>query len=478
MECRVSIMSQLGLYVLLLVIDNLLHGTTATFLSKLYPRIKQIPFEVGDDPGVPLFLTPLIEAGKIDDAKMAAEVYFSGFLNKRSFAGYFTVDKTFNSNLFFWYFPCETDDKNAPLLLWLQGGPGASSLLGLFIENGPFSVRFEHGLNERNYSWTKTHSVIYIDNPVGSGYSFTEGGYAQNQTKVGEDIYSALQQFFTVFTEVQPNDFYITGESYAGKYIPAVAYTIYKNNPNAKLKINLKGLAIGNGFCDPINQLEYGEYLYQLGLYDDITRDQVKTLEQQGIKLIQNKQYEEAARFFDTLMDGDFSNTTLFKNATGFNNYFNYLYPIDPLESGRNLTGTYIQRDDVRAAIHVGNAIFHDDDNVEKNLLPDLMQSVAPWISELLNNYRILFYNGQLDIIVAYPLTLNFLNNLDFNAAKEYQTASRYQWTVDQEIAGYVKQAGNLTEILVRAAGHMVPADQPQWAFDMITRFTRNKPFH
>jgi hypothetical protein len=51
----------------------------------------------------------------------------------------------------------------------LQGGPGASSLFGLFTENGPFSVNSKYYLKLRKYSWTKTHSVIYIDNPVGTG---------------------------------------------------------------------------------------------------------------------------------------------------------------------------------------------------------------------------------------------------------------------------------------------------------------------
>lgn len=139
----------------------------------------------------------------------------------------------------------------------------------------------------------------------------------------------------------------------------------------------------------------------------------------------------------------------------------------------------YVQRSDIRAAIHVGNTTFNIETNeVEVNLVNDIMQSVAPWISELLSNYRVLIYNGQLDIIVAYPLTENYLQNLNFNGADQYKTAKRYQWYVGSELAGYVKQAGNLTEVLVRDAGHMVPTDQPKWSVDLITHFTRNKPFH
>ena len=63
-----------------------------------------------------------------------------------SYSGFMTVNKAFNSNLFFWYFPAAFKPEKAPLLLWLQGGPGGSSLFGLFVENGPFSVTQEWGL--------------------------------------------------------------------------------------------------------------------------------------------------------------------------------------------------------------------------------------------------------------------------------------------------------------------------------------------
>ncbi|XP_023012513.2 venom serine carboxypeptidase [Leptinotarsa decemlineata] len=443
-----------------------------------YGEIKQQP--VTDDPGVPLFLTPLIEQNKIKEAKTASSIHFNGFKNMECYSGYFTVDKVFDSNLFFWFFPSKSNYVADPVILWLQGGPGATSLLGLFVENGPFSVKNKKGLKLRPYAWTNSHSVIYIDNPVGTGYSFTNEGYAQNETKVGQDLYNALLQFFTMFPELQKNEFFVAGESYAGKYVPALSYTILKNNPAAKLKINLQGLSIGNGFSDPEHQFKYGDYLYQIGLIDDSTYKVFQNQEQQAINCIQNKQFAKAFEIFNNLLDGDLNNvSSTFKNATGFTNYFNYLYPDDPNNIELKNFGKYIQRSDVRAAIHVGNATFHGEDNtVERQLSNDIMQSVAPWMVDILNNYRVLIYNGQLDIIVAYPLTINYLNNLNFNGAQEYKTAPRLKWYVDNVLAGFVKQAGNLTEVLVRDAGHMVPADQPQWAVDLITRFTRNKPFH
>lgn len=232
----------------------------------------------------PLLLTPLIRSNKLEEARSAAEVKSPLFKNVSSYSGYLTVNEKFNSNLFFWFFPSEGNPADDPVLLWLQGGPGSSSMLGLFAENGPFVFKTESELELRDYRWTRSHSVIYIDNPVGTGFSFTdEGGFARNETIIGEQLFEALQQFFTMFPKLQKNRFFVTGESYAGKYVPAISYAILKKNSEAKIKINIQGLAIGNGLCDPIHQLKYGQYLFELGLIDLNTKKIINGLELQGM---------------------------------------------------------------------------------------------------------------------------------------------------------------------------------------------------
>lgn len=248
-----------------------------------YREIKADKF-IGDA-GDPLILTQFIKENRIEEGQAAAEVNNSlfNFLNVKSYSGYFTVDSKFNSNLFFWYFPAFENYDNAPLILWLQGGPGAPSVFGLFEENGPFVMKGNLQLEIRETTWAKSHSVVYIDNPVGTGFSFTDGGYAENQTKVGEDLYEALQQFLTLFPDLRNKNFFICGESYAGKYIPALARTVLYKNPQADNKINLQGLSIGNGLSDPEHQLILGDRLYELGLIDPKTRDAFLVYEAQGI---------------------------------------------------------------------------------------------------------------------------------------------------------------------------------------------------
>ncbi|KAF0754804.1 venom serine carboxypeptidase-like [Aphis craccivora] len=430
-----------------------------------------------------LYLTPLIQAGRIDEARLASKVKPLKAAIE-SYSGYLTVDEAHGSNMFFWFFPAMSGAKDAPVMLWLQGGPGASSLYAVFDEHGPFSVGKSHGLKLRNHTWVATHSMLYLDNPVGTGYSFTgdEAGYSANQTSVGLNAYNALVQFFTLFHEYQPNDFYVTGESYAGKYVPAISYAIHLNNPGSKVKINLKGLAIGNGLVDPINQLKYSEYLYQHGFVDDYGKQELDELENLARAQIVNDDYLGAFKTFDKLLNGDiYPYPSLFQNLTGMKYYFNMLWDQDPTPYGD--WEKYVQEPIMREALHVGQNPLNNGTSVEHHLTEDMMRSVAPWLAALLDagQYRVLLYSGQLDIIVPYRGTMNMAKSLKWSGSERFQNATRTIWRVGHEnatvVAGYATTSDPLTVLLVRDAGHMVPADQPIWGLDMINRFTTGKPF-
>ncbi|XP_030014859.1 putative serine carboxypeptidase CPVL [Sphaeramia orbicularis] len=431
----------------------------------------------GVDPGSPLFVTPYLEKGAIDEARKLSLVGDLPGANVKSYAGYFTVNKKYNSNLFFWFFPAlKPDQDKAPVLLWLQGGPGGTSMFGLFVEHGPYVVFKNLTVGLRDFAWTTRYSVLYIDNPVGTGFSFTDDdkGFAQNQDDVGRDLYSALTQFFQMFPEYQANDFYATGESYAGKYVPAVSYYIHKNNPTAKVKINFKGMAIGDGLCDPELMLGgYGEFLYQTGMIDELQKEYVIQQTDIGVKLIQQQKWVEAFQVFDSLLNGDVAPyPSFFQNATGCTNYYNYMTCKEPED--QEYFGPFVTLASVRRAIHVGNLTFHDGSEVEKHLLQDVMKSIKPWLGVLMDNYRVLIYSGQLDVIVAAPLTERFLPTVNWTGASEYKKAPRFHWKVqpsDTEVAGYVRQVGEFFQVIIRGGGHILPYDQPARSFDMLDRF-------
>jgi hypothetical protein len=207
-------------------------------------------------------------------------------------AGFFEVDKRFGSTMFFWLTP-PVIGENAPphtptcLALWLQGGPGSSSLFGLFAENGPVRVNpTADGLNEQAGSWTSVCDMVYIDNPVGTGFSFARdtAGIPTNETKVGEDLYEMLSQFFTVFPHYQQLPFYIAGESYAGHYCPAIAAKIVAENAaGATPHINLQGVAIGDGLVELETQIQgYSQIVQGTGLAEGSQLTQIKALQDAG----------------------------------------------------------------------------------------------------------------------------------------------------------------------------------------------------
>ncbi|CAF0883649.1 unnamed protein product [Didymodactylos carnosus] len=430
----------------------------------MLPKSKPAVLNVNDDPGDPLFLTPLIKAGKIDDARNLSSVELPPY-PLPSFSGYLT-----------------SGNASAPILLWLQGGPGADSLFALFTEIGPIYIDSKGDVQRRAFTWNTNYHLLFIDNPVGTGYSFTnnDAGYAKSEDDVANDLYSALTQFFLVYYEYQSSPFYITGESYAGKYVPSISYKIHVENPQAKVKINLKGICIGDGWTDPYSQYEYGPLLFQIGLIDS---NQLSYFQLQTALIryaMEQDRYMDAFRLSDALMDGDLINTTsYFYNVTGLSNYYNYLMTGIPDDLGYYVP--FITSAVRRKQIHVGNMTFNRGNMVENMLMNDVMQSINKSVLiTLANNYKVLLYYGLLDLICAEAPALNWINKLPWQYADDFRKAEKVIWKVNQsdpEITGYVKHAHDFYLASIRNAGHMAPHDQPRAVLDLLNRFFNNLEF-
>ncbi|XP_063708720.1 venom serine carboxypeptidase-like [Culicoides brevitarsis] len=455
--------------------------------------------------GKPLILTSHIEEGNDRKARQLSRVDKKLFLNVTSYSGYLTVDKEHNSNLFFWFFPAEGtehlydedefaeydyeewdkkkqkkkksrqesdpdwENENKPLVLWLQGGPGASSLFGLFVENGPFFVNEDLvSIRKNPFSWHKNYSMLFIDNPVGAGFSFTdEDGYTQNVTQVAKHLHIGLTQFLKMFPWLQNVPFFIAGESYAGKYIPAIGYEIYEQNKiddGKEFKINLKGLAIGNGFSDPYNMMYYSQFAFQTGLIDQHARNEMRVFEilaQENISNAKGKVFWDLALY------------TFLKHSR-YGNVYNILHPeVYKLDSYL----TFVDQAHIRKALHIGNQEFAPPTAVYYNLLEDFMDSAMPWVEKLLDQgLRIMFYSGNLDFIVAYPVSENAYYHMNWKGREEYRQARRLSFLVDGKLAGYVKRARNVfIEAVILNAGHMVPTDQPKVCLELIDDFIHKR---
>ncbi|XP_074603288.1 putative serine carboxypeptidase CPVL [Brevipalpus obovatus] len=421
-----------------------------------------------------VFLTPYIKSGKIFQARAAGQVKnLPNAPDITSYAGYLTVNQTTNANLFFWFFPSE--NPKAPVAVWLQGGPGAASVFALFTENGPFIVHQNMSVTLRKYSWTNMFSMIYIDQPVGTGFSFTDSqeGYVTDMQGVADDLYEFMQQFYQMFPEQKANDLWITGESYGGRYVPSMAYKLHQER--ASSNINFKGVAIGDGYVDGVIQNNYADLLYQIGMFDERQRKMGAKYERLVEKLAKEEKWQECHDTLDVYLGGDRINATFFSNSTGSKNYFNFLKVTDNNDPFTD----YLARDDVRQAINVGNHTMSDGEQVYNHLMQDFCKSVKPWLEELINaEYEVLLFNGQLDIIVAPVLTEKLIDAMQWSGKAVFKNTPKKIWRLDDEpndVAGYVTSYQNFHFAVVRKAGHMVPGDQPKWAYDLIQKLVNGK---
>ena len=157
-------------------------------------------------------------------------------------------------DMFYWLFKSRNNATSAPLVLWLTGGPGCSSELAIFYENGPFTINDDLSLKRNNFSWNENSNLLFIDQPVGTGYSQARDPthFARNEKMVAENFYKFLLKFMMKYPEFKGRPMYITGESYAGHYIPAIANYIVQNPFS---DFNLRGIAIGNGFYNVLYRL-------------------------------------------------------------------------------------------------------------------------------------------------------------------------------------------------------------------------------
>jgi len=177
------------------------------------------------------------------------------------------IDMGNGNDMFYIHFKARNYLKgnNTPIILWLTGGPGCSGFYGLYMENGPYWILRNGSLVYNPYSWNNNSDVIYIDQPIGTGFSkaANKSYLCHDENCVSRGIYIFLLKIYDIHPEFQKRPLYIIGESYGGKYVPSIsAYLLRAQNP----MLNLKGYAVGNGFTDPIHQLGvYPRYLYDNG---------------------------------------------------------------------------------------------------------------------------------------------------------------------------------------------------------------------
>ncbi|KAK8765398.1 hypothetical protein V5799_032006 [Amblyomma americanum] len=431
----------------------------------------------------PLYLTPLINKGECKKARNESLVQlFKDKVNATAHSGYITVNRTAGSNLFFLYFKAQEHPETAPLVLWLQGGPGHSSLFGQFLQNGPLAIDARGSTYKRNHTIQRHVNIIYLDAPVGAGYSFTknESAYARNLHDVVIQVKAFLKQFLQLFPRLKRRDFYVAGESYGARFAAAVAHNLLKDR-KMKVLLNLRGTIGGVGFLGPIlDTADSSKFLYEASMVTAQGRDIFSQRFQQMKRLLKQGNVTEALQLLlGTILT--FSPTqTLFQNLTLYDNHASALYTKRPPEMMQYFV--YANKTDFRKAIHVGQSTEFQRANyvLLKSLSLDFFTDISRSIELLLNKTRVLFYTAQMDTVFPSSNLLAYFKTLNWTYASAYQTADRVPWKPYNDYygnAGYIKQVQNFTEAVILGAGHYASVDKPIEAYYLMKQFIEGKRY-
>ena len=362
---------------------------------------------------------------------------------------------------FYWLCPARTGDKAAPLLIWLNGGPGSSSMMGLFLENGPYWIADDGSLHTRNASWNNKFDVLYVDQPAGTGFSVAqEGAYARNQDDVAEAFSAFLANFYGAYPETRTKQLWLTGESYAGKYLPAIAARFVTHG------IPVAGVAVGNGLTCPREMtLTVPASYYAVGILDQSQRDRAYRLALDIAAHIDAGRWSNATAarsvLFDYIDGANGPDTA--PNVDSFLKYGEYDEPFTAflnsaeMKKSLNLPADATWRQESRA--------------VHENLYDDIMKPYSSLLEPVLAaGVPVLLYQGQLDARDGVAATEAWLANWSWTGSRRFLESPRKAWK-SSGIAGYYRSCGGLTHLTVNGAGHLVPHDAPAQALDMIERF-------
>ncbi|CAL9230546.1 unnamed protein product [Arabidopsis halleri] len=377
--------------------------------------------------------------------------------------------------LFYYFIKSENNPKEDPLLLWLSGGPGCSSTTGLFFENGPVTFKVD-GYNggsptllSTTYSWTKVANMIFLDQPVGTGFSYAKTQLLDTPSDSGEAkrIHEFLRKWLSKHTEFISNPFYVGGDSYSGKVIPATVQEISKGiDLGFEPQINLEGYVIGNPVTDTEVEhnlripFAHGMALISDELYESLKRsckgiyENVDPLNTECLKFVE--EYNKCiARINQNLITrpmckvlssprGYIEELVLPSLSVPFTDCYRYTDLI---------SSNWANDESVRRALHVVKgsirkwvrcASFDTPYNV------DIKSSVPYHMNNSIKGYRSLIYNGDHDLVVPFISTQAWIRSLNYSIIDNWRP-----WMINNQVGGYTQTYANkMTYATVKASGH------------------------
>ncbi|KAL1225066.1 Serine carboxypeptidase-like 42 [Cardamine amara subsp. amara] len=413
----------------------------------------------------------------------------------RQYAGYIDVDRKVGRSLFYYYVEADKQPDTKPLTVWLNGGPGCSSIGGgAFTELGPFYPTGDgRGLRINSMSWNKASNLLFVESPAGVGWSYSNrsSDYNTGDKSTANDMLVFLLRWFNKFPELKSRDLFLTGESYAGHYIPQLADAILGyNSRSSGFKFNIKGIAIGN----PLLKLDRDipgvyEFFWSHGMISDEVKlaitshcnfEDYSYASPHNVSDACNEALTEVSSIitehinpFDVLLDTCYPSIVqqelrLKQMATKMS------LGVDVcMKYERRF---YLNLPEVQVALHANrthlpyawsscsNMLNYSGTDLDINMLPTLKKLIQ-------KNIPVWIFSGDQDSIVpllgSRTLVRELANDLNFKATVPYGV-----WFHKTQVGGWAIEYGNLlTFATVRGAAHMVAYSQPSQALHLFSAF-------
>lgn len=414
------------------------------------------------------------------------------------------------AHLFWWYYKSphrtSTPSKPWPTILWLQGGPGASGVgLGNFLEVGPLDV----DLKPRSSTWLQKADLIFVDNPVGVGYSYVEDDSLLVTTdwEQAADATALLKALAKEVPTLQGSPLFLVAESYGGKYAATLGVSVARAVRAGELKVTLAGVALGDSFVSPVDfTVSYVPLLLSVSRLDDNAAGEAnkrtQTVKDQiaaGQFAASQGSWNDLLAFIDTksgsvdvynfLLDSGMDPVSTDSSPSSSSpssvlqalRYSTYLgsqlgdssagssNTIDGIMNGVIKEKLKIIPKDVRW-VEVSNAVYYA-------LVNDFMKPRIDEIDELLSyGVNVTVYNGQLDVICSTDGAEAWVQKLKWDGLKAFLSLPRQPLYCGpgKGTKAFVRSYKNLHFYWILGAGHFVPADQPCIALSMIGSITQS----
>jgi len=342
--------------------------------------------------------------------------------------------------------------------------------------------------------------MIFIEAPVGVGYSYSnnQNDYNTNDTQTANDNYQFLLNWAKSFPEFSTNDFWISGESYAGVYVPTLANLVLTGSQKGEFGMNFKGVLVGNGVTPGSpdrSQIQELEFYYGHGMYDDASQAAVVSActADPGGNNCENAFNNAISKFQASPINwynviGECTSQRPIQARQIGSKLLREAFERKLVVKGGRRVGiippcidaysalTYLNAPATQSAIHVNPSITWDicSDNINYN--SDVGDVLAIYRRLLTAQKKVLIYNGDVDAMVDYTYSSWWTENMGLTATRTWQSWEFTDSRGDQSGGWVTDYSEGLTFATVRAAGHMVPQYRPMAGYVMFSRFINGQP--